>query len=219
MFSQYVQLYYLRIFQTLQEKTKSKAPVAEEEIDSILANQACFCQYVQPALNLNIIILTDLAGEWGKGEAEKKGKSGMFSQYVQLYYLRIFQTLQEKKSKAEEKQKKKKKANRVTRDVFSMFNFYSSFQSYKCCRRSRTKRQVWRGLRSSQFLFQLWMKQKKMIFEFPILQTVEEKQRKKANQACFRNTFNCIIFESSKRCRKRRVKQRRNRKRKRRQTG
>ena len=162
MFSQYVQLYYLRIFQTLQEKTKSKAPVAEEEIDSILANQACFCQYVQPALNLNKIILTDLAGEWGKGEAEKKGKSGMFSQYVQLYYLRIFQTLQEKKSKAEEKQKKKKKANRVTRDVFSMFNFYSSFQSYKCCRRSRTKRQVWRGLRSSQFLFQLWiLKQKK----------------------------------------------------------
>lgn len=48
-----------------------QGPVTEEEIDKILgpegpetsANQACFCQYVQPALNLNIIILTDLAGE------------------------------------------------------------------------------------------------------------------------------------------------------------
>ena len=152
----------------LQEKQDKKASLTGFEKQSIFI----------PALNL-------AAGEAEKtyptnsgGEAEKKGKSGMFSQYVQLYYLRIFQTLQEKKSKAEEKQKKKEKANRVTRDVFSMFNFYSSFQSYKCCRRSRTKRQVWRGLRSAQFLFQLWI----------LLQEKDkQKLKKRGNQAGFLN--------------------------------
>lgn len=100
MFSQYVQLYYLRIFQTLQEKTKSKAE--EKQKKKKKANQACvlnvqllfqfpILQTLQekqekkaslagfekrsifiPALNL-------AAGE-GEAEIEKEGKPGRFSQ-------------------------------------------------------------------------------------------------------------------------------------------